>query len=128
MILKQRHQVRCDPYAGSGDGSVAVGAAETEDDWVAFFWDDTNGVRNLQDVLINDNGLESSLDEWGFLSDALDVSDAGLTVVGYGYNNSNDQTEAWIARMDPATVPEPSSLILLGIALACLLGNARLRV
>jgi len=103
-----------------------VGEAENpEGDTVAFLWDNVNGMRDLKEVLIADDSLESSLAGWDYV-EAIEVSSAGLPIVGNGEFEGNDRT--WIARIDPAVVPEPSSLILLGIAVAGLFGNARRRV
>jgi probable HAF family extracellular repeat protein len=80
-------------YAASADGSVVVGAGSSVSGLTAFIWDSTNGIRNLKDVLTNDYGLD--LTGWT-LEEALDISDDGLTIVGYGHNPSGDQ-EAWRA-------------------------------
>jgi hypothetical protein len=81
--------------------------------------DSTNGMRSLQDVLVNDFGLAVSLSGWRLLL-ATDVSADGLTTVGVGINPSGD-TEAWVADLHTAaSVPEPASLLLLGSGLAAL--------
>jgi len=98
----------------SADGSVAVGEAENaEGNEVAFLWDNVNGTRDLKEVLIADGILESILAEWNYLA-GIDVSSDGLTIVGNGEFGDQDglyDSRAWIARIDPAVVPEPSSLI-----------------
>ncbi len=63
-------------------------------------------MRSLHDMLTDDFGLD--LTGWT-LSEAWNISDDGLTIVGYG-NNPDGYTEAWIA-----TVPEPATLLLLGL-------------
>jgi hypothetical protein len=61
-------------------------------------------MRNLQDVLVDDNGLD--LAGWS-LASALGISDDGTAIVGYGHH-PNGQAEAWLAR-----IPEPSTFLLL---------------
>jgi uncharacterized membrane protein len=88
----------------SGDGSTMVGFSEEA--FGAFIWDRTNGMRNLQQVLTSDYGLD--LTDWT-LQNATAISADGRTIVGFG-NNPLGQREAWIA-----TIPEPSSLLLLAL-------------
>jgi len=89
-------------YAVSADGSVIVGA--TIFDRSAFIWDETNGARDLKDVLVNDCGLD--LTGWT-LERATGISADGLTIVGYG-TNPDGLTEGWIA-----VIPEPATFLLL---------------
>jgi probable HAF family extracellular repeat protein len=86
----------------SGDGSTLVGFSE---DLGAFIWDETLGMRSLQQVLVNDYDL--NLTGWT-LQSATAISADGRTIVGYGTHLG--RTEAWIA-----TIPEPSSLALMGL-------------
>jgi hypothetical protein len=71
------------------------------------FWHNT-GIRNLQDVLENELGL--NLAGWR-LRAAYDVSTDGLTIVGDGINPEGN-VEGWIA-----VIPEPSTHLLLGVGL-----------
>jgi probable HAF family extracellular repeat protein len=94
----------------SADGSVIVGYSVTSGDIhngtkQAFIWDSQNGMRNFQNVLVNDYGL--NLTGWSLL-EATGISDNGMVIVGNGIN-PNGYEEAWIA-----TVPEPATLLLLG--------------
>ncbi len=90
----------------SAEGSVVVGWGTSGIGQEAFIWDAVNGMRNLQDVLVNDFGIDMT--DWT-LTAAMAVSDDGLTIVGYGTNPLGNQ-EAWIA-----TIPEPATLSLLAL-------------
>lgn len=106
-------------YAVSADGSVVVGDSATDKGYSeAFLWDSISGMRNLRDVLIDGFGLD--LASWT-LTIATGISADGKVIVGNGLNPQG-QEEAWIAnlRRDPVppTVPEPTTLALLGFGLA----------
>jgi probable HAF family extracellular repeat protein/parallel beta-helix repeat protein len=86
----------------SADGSVIVGKSVTSTDYYeAFIWDAENGIRSLQNVLVGDYGLE--LTGWTLFS-AYDISNDGLTIVGYG-RNPDGYPEGWIATIPEPTVP-----------------------
>lgn len=80
----------------SGDGTLLVGLVNfccpgfNE----AFVWDSVNGMRKLQDVLVNEHGID--LTGWT-LSQAAGISDDGRTIVGIGMNPLG-QGEVWIVR------------------------------
>ena len=93
-------------YGVSANGSVIVGKSNSDSGPEAFIWDADNGMRSLQSLLEYDYGLD--LTGWT-LQGAYGISADGLTIVGEGTNPVGD-TEAWIA-----TVPEPATLLLLGI-------------
>jgi len=63
-------------------------------------------MRNLQEEL--ENVFQLDLTNWT-LKRAYGISDDGLTIVGYGIN-PDGYTEGWIA-----TVPEPATLLILGL-------------
>jgi probable HAF family extracellular repeat protein len=98
-------------FGASGDGSLVVGLSVSTAGTRAFVWDALGGKRLLSDVLVNDLGLD--LSGWT-LSAALDVSDDGLTIVGYGVDPLGDP-RGWIA-----VIPEPGSAALLGAGLLAL--------
>jgi hypothetical protein len=83
----------------------------------AFLWTPQDGMRRLQDVLTVDLGLD--LTGWT-LRDARAVTPDGLTVVGWGTRNGNN--EAFVAVI-PTIVPEPAAgaLALLGVSSILLL-------
>ena len=69
-------------FAVSGDGSVVGGyCSHPMHDTVPFIWDATHGMRNLQEVLENDCGLDlaewSSLIVWGMSDDWDDFRGRG---------------------------------------------------
>ena len=75
----------------SFDGSVVVG----QENGQAFIWDESNGLRLLQEVLETDYGLD--LSGWQ-LREATGISDDGSIIVGIG-KNPNSDTEAWMATL-----------------------------
>ena len=76
----------------SADGSVVVGTSNGD----AFIWDATHGMRLIENVLVNDLGLD--LGNY-HLRGATGISDAGGTIIGNGTAApSPGDPEAWIAR------------------------------
>ena len=79
----------------SADGSTIVGyghTGKTSSGYEPFIWDATNGMRELDDVL-----LDLGLDITGWeLYKAWGISANGRVIVGTGINPSGD-TEGWIA-------------------------------
>jgi probable HAF family extracellular repeat protein len=94
----------------SADGSVIVGGNYSQEIHTgeAFIWDEIKGMRSLQDLLINEYGLD--LTGW-ILKEATGISDDGLTIVGFG-SNPDGHVMGWIAVLTP---PDPVEL-LLGLA------------
>jgi probable HAF family extracellular repeat protein len=83
-------------WAVSCDGSIVVGSSLTSTGQrVVFIWDATRGMRNLQEVLTHDFGLD--LTGW-VLKSASGLSADGLTIVGTGFNPSGDG-EAWVVTL-----------------------------
>lgn len=70
------------------------------------------GMRSLMEILVSNLNLD--LAGWT-LSEALDISADGTTIVGRGVNPSGN-TEAWIA-----VIPEPATGILLLIGFATMI-------
>lgn len=95
--------LNAEAYAASGDGSVVVGNSSSGGGMV---WDAVHGMRNLQQVLSGELGLD--LSGWSIYS-ATDISSNGNVIVGYGTHEG--QYEGFVA-----VIPEPGSLALLGLA------------
>lgn len=94
-----------DAWGVSADGSIIVGIGEDPDgEDVAFIWDETNGIRSLQEVL---TGLGLNLDGWK-LHHAFDISADGSSIVGFG-DNPDGHREAWIANISKEPVPDEFS-------------------
>ncbi len=104
-----------DALAVSADGSIIVGEGYSVSGRDAFIWDSVFGMQSVSDVL---TGLGIDLTGWA-LESCNGISDDGLTLVGYGINPSG-QTEAWIA-----TIPEPTTICLLGLGGCWLLRKRR---
>jgi uncharacterized membrane protein len=107
----------------SADGRVIVGSSATDQIGGAFIWDAFHGMRNLQQVLIDEHGLANQLAGWQLLA-AKGISADGLTIVGDGFNPDGN-LEAWLVRLNP--IPEPSTLLLAGATAVCVAGWAAWR-
>lgn len=94
--------------AVSADGSHIVGYSDSANGREAFIWDENHGMRSLRDLLVY-FGLD--LIPWS-LQVATGVSAGGETIVGYGIDPEG-HTQGWIA-----TIPEPATLVLMGLAAA----------
>ncbi|MEX2138200.1 MAG: PEP-CTERM sorting domain-containing protein [Pirellulales bacterium] len=97
-------------YDVSADGSVIVGMSENQDGRRAFYWTPQTGMLNLEDLLVSFGA--TNLDGW-LLVEARGVSSDGFTLAGRGVHNGRE--EAWVA-----TIPEPSTIVLAGLALLML--------
>jgi len=106
----------------SADGSVVVGCCMTDIGWEAFIWDESNGMRNLKEVLENDFGLD--LTGWT-LNYANGISADGTVIVGRG-DNPEGKREAWVVTFyEPAIeakvkiVPNTLNLSNKGKCISC---------
>lgn len=108
-------------YDVSADGHVVVGTGSPGNGLDAFIWTSDQGMRNLQDVLTLDYGLD--LTGWD-LEDAFSVSDDGRVIVGGGWNPQGNY-EAFVANL--TEVPVPASAMLFGSGLLSLIGLSRRR-
>ena len=100
-------------YATDADGSVIVGQLGEQR---AFIWDDVNGLRDLQNLLVEKLGV-GNLTGWT-LERAFGISGDGRTIVGDGKNPSAN-SEAWIVTLpsSAAAIPLPSPLAAGGAGL-----------
>ena len=116
---------RSECRAISGDGSTVVGIVDPsgtgEPGEVAFIWDNVFGMRSLQDLLVNDLGLD--LTGWT-LRRAKGVSLDGQYIVGVGYNPDGN-IEGWLANIGGDPVPEPTTILLLSSGIIGLAGFRR---
>ncbi len=90
----------------SDDGRIVIGESDTTaiDGDHIFIWDELNGMRDLEEFLL-DQGVD--LNGWMDLSNAIDISADGSTILGYGHNAAGDYAPFI------ATIPEPGSMVLL---------------
>ncbi len=99
--------VAIDARVVSNDGSIIVGRCFTEDlGQVAWVWDQVNGMRFLQNVLVNDFGLD--LTGWN-LQVANDISADGQKIVGLG-TNPDGYSEGWVATIPALTTSVAGSV------------------
>ena len=104
---------------------MVVGRSNSASSREAFLWGALNGMRELDEVLVTDFGLD--LTGWT-LQAATGVSDDGLVVSGYGLNPDGN-IEAFIANMRQdavVAVPAPGIIVISALGLAGL-GYARRR-
>jgi probable HAF family extracellular repeat protein len=83
-------------FGASYDGSTIVGQSGSGGVTEAFRWTGATGMQSIAGLLTQ-GGV--NLTGWQLLS-AYGVSATGATIVGFGFDPSND-TEAWIARLGP---------------------------
>jgi hypothetical protein len=100
-------------YATNSDGSVIVGRASIDGPCGIFgcgsaprpfIWDRHHGMRNLQDVLTNELGID--LTGWN-LVEARAISADGLTIVGTGID-PDGHTQGWTATIGTPAPPCPA--------------------
>jgi uncharacterized membrane protein len=103
----------------TGDlGTTVVGQSGDR----AFLWTESLGMVDLKSYLTSHG---ADLTGWT-LTNATGISADGLTIVGNGLN-ADGEVEGWVARLSPAAVPEPSSVVMAGLGLLGGLGLAARR-
>lgn len=105
----------------SADGRIVVGESLDEfAQYRAFIWDADNGMRSLQQVMVDEYDLP--VGDWATILSARGISDDGNTITGFGINADGD-FEAFVVRM----APSPSRALLQLTAIAALTGLTRTR-
>ena len=89
----------------SADGSTIIGFGITPGEKRAFIWDEVNGIRDLEEVMVNE--LSGMTHGWS-MTEATAISRDGKTIVGNGIDELG-RHRAWRIQ----NVPEPASGVLL---------------
>lgn len=94
----------------SGDGSIMVGynTGSSPSAWITIMYDETNGVRILQDALEQDYGIDfgdwdiSGNNPFGVNVANVGVSSNGKVFYGSTYHPETGAEASWIAYTEPA--------------------------
>jgi PEP-CTERM motif len=112
------------------DGTGEAQGSVYEGEGVSLFF--TVPVSNLifdwsgQFFSASDNtGDNVNYTDTEIFSGTLEFAGPGITRLDYGSNETLDGITSISYTLDPASMPEPSSLLLLGMGLAALIGLAR---
>ncbi len=100
--------------ATTPDGSVLSGHSTIPG---AVVWSSDHEMQSVWDMLLL-QGIDPALQGWTRLTEALDISDDGNTIVGTGVRNGNN--EGFIA-----VIPEPTSIGFSGICIIAVLLHRR---
>ena len=111
-------ELRSAPYSSNPlditpNGSIIVGGTSIFSPSDAYLWVEGIGNRSIKHILER-SGYDMS--EWQIGASA--VSDNGRVVVGAGVNPDGNR-EGWVVVLDASEVPEPSSVLLAAVGLAC---------
>ena len=82
-------------YGGVVAGNASIGAYEKKE-WRPFVWDTENGIRDLQEIMMTEYGID--MKGWDLRS-ATAISDDGITIGGWGYDPKG-QPEPWIVTLE----------------------------
>jgi uncharacterized membrane protein len=113
-------------YAISADGKTIVGTGMVEGPQGnrAFVWDETHGMRRVEQLLADAGIHQPRLALWS----ATGVSANGRVIVGWGVETSDTGAAGTVAwRLDLGPIPEPSCQVLLMTAGFCIVANHRRR-
>ena len=116
-------RIAIETTAVNQDGSVVIGWGGDPADALGqgVIWSERFGMELFEQALIERHGLGAAINDWN-LARPSDISPNGQFITGVGVN-PDGLTEGWLIRLDRPfgiAIPEPSSLLLGGLAMLAL--------